>query len=38
MINDLPTAHIDIGLKADGIFWADFGESLGEKFNEWLLQ
>ncbi|MHA1566844.1 MAG: ABC transporter substrate-binding protein [Alphaproteobacteria bacterium] len=36
--NDLPTAHIDEGLKADGIFWADFGESLGEKFNEWLLQ
>ena len=38
VVNDLPTAHIDIGLKADGIFWADFGESLGEKFNEWLLQ
>ena len=36
--NDLPTAHIDEGLKADGIFWADFGESLGEKFNEWLWQ
>ncbi len=36
--NDLPTAHIDKGIKADGIFWADFGESLGEKFNEWLLQ
>jgi len=35
---DLPTAHLDVGLKADGIFWADFGESLGEKFNEWLLQ
>lgn len=35
---DLPTAHLDKGLKADGIFWADFGESLGEKFNEWLLQ
>ena len=34
----LPTAHIDEGLKADGIFWADYGESLGEKFNEWLLQ
>ena len=34
---DLPTAHIDEGIKADGIFWADFGESLGEKFNEWLL-
>lgn len=35
---DLPTAHIDKGIKADGLFWADFGESLGEKFNEWLLQ
>ncbi len=36
--NDLPTAHIDEGLKADGIFWADYGESLGERFNEWLLK
>jgi putative spermidine/putrescine transport system substrate-binding protein len=35
---ELPTAHVDEGIKADGIFWADFGESLGEKFNEWLLQ
>ncbi len=35
--NDLPTAHLDEGVKANGIFWADFGESLGEKFNEWLL-
>lgn len=35
---NLPTAHLDVGLKADGIFWADFGESLGEKFTEWLLQ
>ncbi|MEQ8308196.1 MAG: ABC transporter substrate-binding protein [Hoeflea sp.] len=35
---NLPTAHLDEGLKADGIFWADYGESLGEKFNEWLLQ
>ena len=35
---DLPTAHLEEGLKADGIFWADFVESLGEKFNEWLLQ
>ncbi|WP_411889545.1 ABC transporter substrate-binding protein [Yoonia sp. SDW83-1] len=35
---DLPTAHLDVGLKADGIFWADYGETLGEKFNEWLLQ
>jgi putative spermidine/putrescine transport system substrate-binding protein len=36
--DQLPTAHLDQGMKADGIFWADFGESLGEKFNEWLLQ
>lgn len=35
---DLPTAHLDVGLKADGIFWADYGESLGERFNEWLLE
>ena len=34
---DLPTAHIEEGVKADGIFWADFGETLGEKYNEWLL-
>ena len=35
---DLPTEHIEEGIKADGIFWADYGESLGEKFNEWLLR
>ena len=35
---DLPTAHIHRGLKANGIFWADYGESLGEKFNQWLLK
>ncbi|MCW3782361.1 ABC transporter substrate-binding protein [Defluviimonas salinarum] len=35
---DLPTAHLDQGLKADGIFWADFGETLGERFNEWMLK
>jgi len=34
---NLPTAHLDKGVKADGVFWADFGESLGERFNEWLL-
>jgi len=37
VVPDLPTSHLDKGVKADGIFWADFGESLGEKFNEWLL-
>ena len=34
----LPSAHLDEGLKASGEFWADYGESLGEKFNEWLLK
>jgi putative spermidine/putrescine transport system substrate-binding protein len=34
----LPSSHIDAGVKADGVFWADYGESLGEKFNEWLLK
>lgn len=38
LVSELPTAHIDDGIKADGIFWADYGETLGEKFNEWLLQ
>lgn len=37
VIDKLPSSHLDAGVKADGIFWADFGESLGEKFNEWLL-
>jgi putative spermidine/putrescine transport system substrate-binding protein len=34
----LPSSHIDKGLKADGVFWADFGETLGEQFNQWLLR
>ncbi len=38
VVDHLPSSHVDKGIKADGIFWADFGESLGEKFNEWLLQ
>lgn len=38
VIPDLPTSHLDKGVKADGIFWADYGETLGEKFNEWLLK
>lgn len=38
VVDFLPSTHVDVGIKADGIFWADFGETLGEKFNEWLLQ
>lgn len=38
VIDHLPSTHVDRGIKADGIFWADYGETLGEKFNEWLLQ
>lgn len=34
----LPTAHLKKGIQADSKFWADYGESLGEKFNEWLLK
>jgi putative spermidine/putrescine transport system substrate-binding protein len=34
----LPSSHLDQGIKADSVFWADYGESLGEKFNEWLLK
>ncbi|HLR29189.1 MAG TPA: ABC transporter substrate-binding protein, partial [Paenalcaligenes sp.] len=34
----LPSSHLEVGLKADGLFWADYGESLGEKFHEWLLR
>ena len=35
---NLPSAHTDVGIKADSFFWADYGESLGEAFNEWLLK
>lgn len=38
VIEHLPSSHVDKGIKADGIFWADYGENLGEKFNEWLLK
>ncbi|WP_026971354.1 ABC transporter substrate-binding protein [Aliagarivorans marinus] len=38
IIPKLPSSHLDEGLKASGVFWADYGESLGEKFNEWLLE
>ncbi|HHH39312.1 MAG TPA: ABC transporter substrate-binding protein [Sedimenticola sp.] len=38
VIAQLPSAHLDVGLQASSEFWADYGESLGEKFNEWLLQ
>lgn len=35
---DLPTAHIDDGITADGIFWASHRESLSARFSEWLLK
>lgn len=38
VVPNLPSSHLELGLKADGIFWADYGETLGERFNEWLLQ
>lgn len=38
VLPNLPSAHLAEGVQASGIFWADYGESLGEKFNEWLLK
>lgn len=38
VVPELPTSHLDEGVKADAVFWADYGESVGEKFNEWLLK
>jgi putative spermidine/putrescine transport system substrate-binding protein len=38
VIDQLPSSHVKKGLNADGVFWADYGETLGEKFNEWLLK
>ena len=38
VVPELPSAHTEEGLKASSLFWADYGESLGEKFNEWLLK
>ena len=37
-VANLPTSHLGEGIKADSEFWADYGEALGEKFNEWLLK
>jgi len=38
VLSKLPSAHLKEGVQASGEFWADYGESLGEKFNEWLLK
>jgi putative spermidine/putrescine transport system substrate-binding protein len=38
VLDQLPSTHVAKGINADGIFWADYGETLGEKFNEWLLK
>lgn len=38
VVNHLPSAHMDKGVQVDPVFWADYGESLSEKFNEWLLK
>jgi len=34
----LPTTYLDLGLKGNSAFWADYGEALSERFNEWLLK
>ncbi|SMN10545.1 ABC transporter, periplasmic spermidine putrescine-binding protein PotD (TC 3.A.1.11.1) [uncultured Candidatus Thioglobus sp.] len=35
---NLPSAHLSVGLKASGEFWADNGEDLGERFLAWLIK
>ena len=34
----LPTTHMEQGLKANSLFWGDYGEILEVKFNQWLLK
>lgn len=34
----LPSSHMQKGVKVDSLFWSDYGESLGVKFNQWLLK
>ncbi|WP_298772372.1 ABC transporter substrate-binding protein [uncultured Shewanella sp.] len=34
----LPSSHMPKGIKVDSLFWSDYGESLGVKFNQWLLE
>lgn len=36
--NDLPLAHLKQGVKMNGTFWSDYGSSLEERFNSWLLK
>jgi putative spermidine/putrescine transport system substrate-binding protein len=38
VLPNLPSSHLKEGLKADSAFWANYGEALGERFNEWLLK
>lgn len=35
---NLPSAHLSVGLKASGEFWADNGEDLGERFLAWQIK
>jgi len=37
-LDNLPTTHLNTGIKSNSQFWADYGESLDEKFTEWLLK
>src|SRR5690606_7353671 len=34
----LPTAHLEQGVQAGSGLWADYGDSLGERFSEWRLR
>ena len=38
VIPHLPSSHTEQGFKADAGFWADYGATLEEKFNAWVLK
>jgi len=37
-VDNLPSTHVAAGIKSSSQFWADYGETLDEKFTEWLLK
>ena len=38
ILNHLPAAHVDEGIKVQGTFWSDYAASLNERFQAWLLR
>jgi len=36
--SSLPTSHLELGIQSNPAFWADYGQTLDEKFADWLLK